>query len=159
MSKILAAVVVALCFTGTAIAAPASAKKATAAATPLCADDVCLKLRQTVNLAMNSAKIDVILTGADEQRGVIPSAQAEMNKKVKAYRDEVRPLYTAALASVKRSDKATAALKEFMIVWNAAISSFPMSLVQSRAEQADAYANYVQRLDDAWARVELEAGL
>jgi hypothetical protein len=157
MSKILAAAVVALCLTGAAISAPTAAKKAAAAATPLCADDVCLKLRQAVNIAMDTAKLEVIVTGDEERRQIIPSAQAEMIRKVKAHRDEVRPLYTTALASVKRSDKATAALKEFMIVWNAAIDSFPMSLVQSRAEQADAYAKYTQRLNDAWARLALEA--
>lgn len=159
MSKILAAVVVALCLTGTANAGQTPAKKTATAVKPLCADDVCLKLRQAINIAMNSAKIDVILAGDEERRKVIESAQGEMIKKTKAYRDEIRPLYAAALASVKRNDKATSALKEYMIVWNAAIDSFPMSLIQTRAQQAEDYQKYVQRLNDAWARVELEAEL
>lgn len=164
MNKKLAAAVLIMCISAAASGEQVTSKpkgKATAAqaAKPMCADDVCLKLRQAVNIAMNSAKMEVIVTGDEERRKIIESAQAEMIKRTKAYRDEVRPLYAAALASVKRSEKATSALKEFMIAWNAGIDSFPMSLVLSRSQQSEDFQKHMQRLNDAWARLELEAEL
>lgn len=126
---------------------------------PLCADDVCLKLSQAVNLAMISSKNSVIVTGEAELQKEIPNAHEEMVSRTKVHRDNIRALYTQALASVKRSPPATAALKDYMVIATAALSSFPNSLFLSRGQQRAEYQSYETRLNDAWARVQLEAEL
>ena len=159
MKKIVTAAFVLLSLAGLAHSAPSPSKKTGTSTKPLCAEDTCVKLKNAVMIAMEMSKLEVIIAAGTERSSGIESATAQVMEKTKGYKDEVRPLYAAALASVKRSEKATSALKEFMMAWNAGINSFPMSLLASRAEQAEDYKKHVQRLNDAWARVELEAEL
>lgn len=60
----------------------------------------------------------MILTREDERQKKIESALEEMMIRTKERREEIRPLYIVALESVKRSPTATAALKEYLVVWN-----------------------------------------
>lgn len=140
-------------------AAKKPAQKPAPVSAPLCAEDTCLKFRQAANIALYTSKLDLVLVKEDEYQKKIPSAHDEMVTRGKAHRDKVRPLYSAALASVSRSPAATAALKEYMVIWTAAINAVPDTLSASPAKASTASQSYDQRLNDAWARVELEAEL
>lgn len=139
-----------------ALAAP---KQKPAAAKQLCADDICLKFSQRASIALVQAKTDVILLREEEYQNRIPSAVEAVMAKTKSYREEVQPLYKAALASVAGNAEATAAVKEYMKVWTAAINTFPMSTVKSMGEREAEYQSYATKLNDAWARVQIEAGI
>lgn len=54
---------------------------------------------------------------------------------------------------------AAIALKEYYAAWIAAMQSLPSRLAQSRSGAATASAATKQRLDELWARFEIEASL
>lgn len=129
------------------------------AATPPCGGDVCLKLHQQASIALAQARIDVILLREEEYRKNIPDAGLAVLEKVKASRQEVTPLYVAAVKSATGSPAVTSALKNYMKVWTAAINSYPMQTVKSPPEREAEHRGYELRLNDAWAEVQVEAGI
>jgi len=143
--------------TAPALAAPK--QKPAQAAKQLCADDVCLKFSQRANIALIQARTDVILAQRDEQQKTIPSAVEAMMAKTKSYREEVQPLYKAALASVAGNAEATTAVKDYMKIWTAAINTFPMSTIKPMGEREAEYESYAAKLNDAWAKIQIEAGI
>ena len=76
-------------------------------------------------------------------------------EKTKSYREEVQPLYKAALASVA----ATAAVKDYMKVWTAAMNTFLMSTIKSMGEREAEYQSYPAKLNDVWAQIQFETGI
>jgi len=139
-------------------AVPALAAKPKIAAPP-CGDDVCLKLHQKASIALAQARIDVILLREEEHRKNIPDAGLAVMEKVKAARQEVTPLYAAASKSAVGSPAVAVALKDYMKVWTAAINSYPMQTVKSTPEREAEHRSYEARLADAWASVQVEAGI
>ena len=137
-------------------AVPALAVKPKAS-TPPCGNDVCLKLHQQASIALAQARIDVILLREEEYRKNIPDAGMAVMEKVKAARQEVTPLYTAASKSAVGSPAVAAALKDYMKVFTAAINSYPMQTLKSTPEREAEHRGYEARLADAWANVQVEA--
>lgn len=156
--KKLALVLALFILSAPAIAAPKQ-KPAAQASKQLCADDVCLKFSQRASIALAQAKTDVVLLREEEYQNRIPSAVEAVMAKTKSYREEVQPLYKAALASVAGNAEATAAVKEYMKVWTAAMNAFPMSTVKSMGQREAEYQSYAAKLNDAWAQVQIEAGI
>lgn len=152
MKPVLLAIALAI----TAVPALAAKPKAT---TPPCGNDVCLKLHQRASIALAQARIDVILLREEEYRKNIPDAGMAVMEKVKAARQEVTPLYTAASKSAVGSPAVAAALKDYMKVWTAAINSYPMQTLKSTPEREAEHRSYESRLNDAWAEVQIEAGI
>lgn len=124
-----------------------------------CADDVCLKLHQQASIALAQARIDVILLREEEHRKNIPDAGLAVMEKMKAARQVVTPLYAVASKSAAGSPAVAAALKNYMKVWTAAINSYPMQTVKSTPEREAEHRSYESRLNDAWAEVQIEAGI
>ncbi|MBQ5939857.1 hypothetical protein [Massilia sp. AB1] len=124
-----------------------------------CGADVCLKLHQQASIALAQARIDVILLREEEYRKNIPDAGQAVVEKVKAARQGLAPLYSAAVASATGSPAVTTALKNYMKVWTAAINAYPMQTVKSTPEREAEHRGYEARLNDAWADVQVEAGI
>jgi len=152
MKPVLLAIALAL----TAVPVLAAKPKAT---TPPCGNDVCLKLHQQASIALSRARVDVILLGKEEYLKTIPDAGMAMMEKVKAARQEVTPLYAEASKSAAGSPAVAAALKDYMKVWIAAINSYPMQTLKSTPEREAEHHSYEARLADAWASVQVEAGI
>ena len=157
MKKLLLVLAIAIS-SSMAVSAPKH-KSSTQTSKSLCAEDVCLKFKQQANTALFEAKMDVILLGEEEYQKKIPSAAGAMMEKTKAAREEIRPLYNAALASVSSSKEATMAVKEYMKIWTAAINSFPMQTIKSSAQREKEFQSYEARLNEAWAHIQIEAGI
>jgi LmbE family N-acetylglucosaminyl deacetylase len=137
---------------------PAFAAKPNATKPP-CSGDVCLNFHQQASIALARARVDVILLREEEYQKKIPDAGMAVMEKMKVARQEVTPLYTAALKSASGSPSVTTALKDYMKVWTAAINSYPMQTVKSTPEREAEHRNYETRLNDAWAEVQIESGI
>lgn len=157
MKTILLAVVIAVSSASTIAATKAKLPAPTAK--PACADNVCLKLHQAASVALVQARIDVILLREEEYQQRIPSAAEAMMEKTKMARQEIAPLYSEALKSAVSSPSTASALKNYMKIWTAAINAYPMQTVKSTPEREAEHKGYEARLNDAWAEVQIEAGI
>lgn len=82
---------------------------------------------------------------------------ADIERRGQCVSDKLAQARTGYQA-LRTSPAASAALKDYYAAWTAAMQSLPRLLTQPRAVAAGADAANSQRLNELWARFEIEAG-
>lgn len=124
------------------------------AAAASCAQDV---QAWGANARLGYARCSFIGAAAMIIGRVRPEDIEEARDCVEARIGEVKSQYQAL--PPQRKPAATAALNDFYAAWIAAMRSVPSRLAQSKANADASQAATKQRLDELWARFEIEAGI
>lgn len=81
--------------------------------------------------------------------------KAEISKR----REDAKAAYTSVLALVKGNTEATKLLKEFYALWLAALDGVEPQAFESKFAYKARQSETVARLNEAWYRFDVEAGL
>lgn len=132
-----------------------------------CADDVCKGFYDAVSITHFRTSMESVIVGEKAYQGseggkdVRKAAEIYvdgMNEVVKQAKEKVMPEYQASLKSSKGNREVQAALKDMYAKWLAGITYF-VKYPLERGEKEVRFRNDQKAVDDAWAKVQAEAGI
>jgi len=134
----------------------------------VCDKDVCEKFYKAAvvshfGISMKSTIIgeqsyQVRMIEKDESKGIAVYVDG-METAVKEAKDEVLPLYQASLKSAQGNKDVSAAIKELYTKWLAGVSYFQRAVTETPRAKDEQVKIDRKAIEDAWAKVQVEAGI
>lgn len=130
----------------------------------VCADNVCEKFYNAAITSHLSASMQSIITTDEATRkGSQEAAIAHYVSSMKAVTQEmkgrVQPEYQASLASAKGNKEVTASIKNLYTKWLSGINYFEKSVLDSQYAKDLQYKKDKISIEEAWVKLQVEAGI